>query len=256
MTEFVQTQVNGYVATVTIDRPPLNAMTQQALIEVRDAFNAINDQTIVRVAILTGAGRAFSAGIDMKEEFSSRDPNNLVAVLQTVEAAADAIQNCRVPVIGAINGVALAGGFVMASACDILLLSDKAQLGVPEVSVGIVGGTERLRRLVPEQKARMLAITGGNITAQELFQLGSVEKVVGAEELLEEAGKLAEMIASRSPLAVEAVKQSQNVLETNPGKIDAARLHWMLSRDLFATEDSAEAVDAFFGNRSPDFKRE
>ena len=254
MNEFVKTQVKEHIATVTIDRPPVNAMTRPAFIEVRDAFHALNDQKAVRVAILTGAGRAFSAGIDMKAEFSTRDPDNLVAVLQMVEAAADAIQECRVPVIGAINGAALAGGFVMASACDILLLSESAQLGVPEVSVGIVGGTERLRRLVPELKARMLAITGQNITAQELLHLGAVEKVVPAEQLVAEAEALAQIVASRSPLAVEAVKQSQNYLERNPGKTDAARLHWMLARELFATEDAAEAVDAFFGNRLPEFK--
>ena len=254
MSDGVKTEVQDYTATVTIDRPPVNAMTRESYAEVRDAFQALNTRDDVRVAILTGAGRAFSAGLDMKVEFAGRDSNKLVAVLQVLEAAAEAIVSCRVPVIGAINGAALAGGFVLASACDILVASDQAQLGVPEVSVGIAGGAERLRRLVPEHKARFLAMTGQNITARELHQWGGLEKVVPAEQLMDEARGLAKLVASRSPLAVRAVKKAQNYLERHADPADAARYHWFLSRELFETEDAAEAVEAFFAGRSPEFK--
>jgi enoyl-CoA hydratase/carnithine racemase len=256
MTKSVTTRIQDQIATLTIDRPPVNAMTRESYKEVRDAFQAMNRRDEVRVAVLTGAGRAFSAGIDMKAEFTDRDPNKLLAVLQMVEEAAEAIEQCRVPVIGAINGVALAGGFVLASACDILVASEKAQFGVPEVLVGITGGSERLRRLVPEHKARTLAITGQNVTAQQLYEWGAVEKVVSPENLMEEALALAKLVASRSPLAVQAVKRSQNYLEGLPNAADAARFNWALSRELFGTEDTAEAIEAFFAGRVPKFKGE
>lgn len=254
MPSTVKTEAKDQVATVTIDRPPVNAMTRESYLEVRDAFRALNVQQDLRVAILTGAGRAFSAGIDMKVEFAGRDPDRMVAVLQAVEEAAEAIEQCEVPVIGAINGAALAGGFVLASACDILVLSEKAQLGVPEVSVGIAGGTERLRRLLPEGKARLLAYTGQSVSPQDLLRWGGVEKVVPPEQLMAEATALAKLIASRSPLAVRAIKKSQRYIQQHPDPLDVARYHWLLSRDLFKTEDAKEAVDAFFANRPPVFK--
>ena len=254
MTASVNTEVSDFIAIVTIDRPPVNAMTREAYLEVKDAFGALDGRDDVRVAILTGAGRAFSAGIDMKVEFEGRDPGRLVAVLQAVEEAASAIQECSAPVIGAINGAALAGGFVLASACDMLVASEKAQLGVPEVLVGITGGTERLRRIVPEQRARMLAMTGANLTSEQLLRLGVIEKVTSAEELMTEAQALARLVASRSPLAVQAAKRSANHLEGNPATIEAAQRHWAVSRELFATEDAAEAVASFFEGRAPEFK--
>lgn len=250
----ITTEVKDHVATLTINRPPVNAMTRDAYLEVRDAVKALSRRNDVRVAILTGAGRAFSAGIDMKVEFAGRDPDRLVAVLQAVEEVAQAIEACEVPVIGAINGAAMAGGFVMASACDILVASEKAQFGVPEVSVGIVGGTERLRRLVPEYRARFMAFTGQAVSAQELAKGGGIEKVVPPEQLMTEAGALAKLIASRSPLAVRAEKRSQRYLERNHDPAEAAKLHWAISRELFKTEDAAEAVEAFFGNRAPNFR--
>lgn len=254
MASAVRTEIQDLIATVTIDRPPVNAMTRETYLEVRDAFHALKGRQDIRAAVLTGAGRAFSAGIDMRVEFAQRDPDRLVAVLQAAEDAGEAIEGCEVPVIGAVNGAALAGGFILASACDILVLSEKAQLGVPEVTVGIVGGTERLRRLVPEGKARTLVYTGQSIGAQELYRWGAVEKVVPPEQLMAEAMALARTIASRPPLAVRAAKKAQHYILRHPEPLEAARYHWQLSRELFVTEDAREAVEAFFAGRSGQFK--
>jgi enoyl-CoA hydratase len=254
--KYTETNIEGNICTVTISRPPVNALNNDLIAEIESLFFELANHKDLRVIVLTGKGeKAFMAGADImdvkgygKEEgkkFSARG-----------QAMTNAIQNCPIPVICAINGIALGGGCEVAMACDIRIMVDNAVIGQPEVGLGLLpgaGGTQRLPKLINLGMAKLLLFCGSSINAAEALQCGLVEKVVKAEDLMETALAVARKIASNGPLAVKAVKSLVQKSFELPQEEGLS-----LEREEFGTlcesEDKLEGITAFFEKRKPIYK--
>jgi enoyl-CoA hydratase/carnithine racemase len=241
---------------VTLNRPAsLNALNITLRNDLKQCFTDVQAKRDVRVVVITGAGRAFCAGADIKEW---REPTSVVEDRdeRLRRNFWQAMSQCEVPIIAAINGYALGGGCELAMCCDIRIASDRAQLGLTEVTLGIIpggGGTQRLPRLVGQGKALELILSGRRIDASEALRLGLVEQVVPHDQLLPSVEELAQSIASRAPLAVkyakEAVVRGRELPLTEGLKVEA-ELYTLLR----TTEDRMEGARAFQEKRPPRFK--
>jgi enoyl-CoA hydratase len=257
--EIIKTAITDHIATVTIDRPPVNAMNRQMFDEIQAAFDALNNRSDVRVAIFTGAGKCFCAGADMKARSANLEgqaaprPGAMWAHSRAAREAFNAILECSVPVIGAINGPALGGGLALVASCDILIASENAVIGLPEIDVGLLGGGRHCQRLFGVYKARKMMYTGERIGAAELYRRGIVEKVVPPEQLLTEARALAQNIADKSPLAIKLAKHAMNTIEFMDLR-DGYRFEQNMTHDLTGSEDAKEAARAFVEKRKPTFQ--
>ncbi|MGH9081324.1 MAG: enoyl-CoA hydratase-related protein [Acidimicrobiales bacterium] len=253
-------EIDGHVATVTLDRPPVNAVTRSTMAEIRDCFRRFDDDREVRVAIFTAVGeRAFMAGVDLRSvDRQANDPDLLAPTLVTDPArvardAMWAITDCAVPVIGAINGPALGAGVAFAACCDMLVASEGATFGAPEINVGLLGASAHLSMLVGRYKAREMFFTGERLPAAELHRLGAVRSVVPGPELMDTARALAAELAAKSPIALRLAKESMNRVEYLQLK-EAYRTEQDYTARLSTFEDSAEARRANAEKRRPAWK--
>jgi enoyl-CoA hydratase len=253
-------EIDGHVATVTLDRPPVNAVTRSTMAEIRDCFRSFDDNREVRVAIFTAAGeRAFMAGVDLRSvERQVSDPDRLAPTLVTdpprvARDAMWAITDCAVPVIGAINGPALGAGLAFAACCDMLVAAEGATFGAPEINVGLLGASAHLSMLVGRYKAREMFFTGERVPAAELHRLGAVRSVVPGAQLMGTARALATELATKSPIALRLAKESMNRVEYLPLK-EAYRTEQDYTARLSTFEDAAEARRANAENRPPEWK--
>jgi enoyl-CoA hydratase len=248
--------VTDFVATVTLDRPPVNAITRDTMVEIKDVFTSLSERQDVRVAIFTAAGeRAFLAGVDLKA-VDTPAPGGATAALDSGKGARDAmwaITDCAVPVIGAINGPALGAGVAFAACCDMLIASENATFGTTEINVGLLGASSHLSQLVGRYKAREMFFTGEVVPAAELYRLGAVRAVVPLAELMPTARELAATLAKKSPIALRLAKESMNRVEGVPLK-DAYRTEQDYTARLSHFEDAAEARQAYLEKRDPDWK--
>tara|TARA_A100001037_G_scaffold76055_1_gene68207 strand:- start:20943 stop:21719 length:777 start_codon:yes stop_codon:yes gene_type:complete len=253
--EVVKTElVEAGVAVVTIDNPPVNAHSGQVLEEVAWSFDAVSDRDDVRVAILTGAGRVFCAGADIKNR-SGRAPR-AGDHWQSSRAAREAyhsIRECQKPVIGALNGPALGGGLAFAASCDMLIASENACLGLPEINVGLLGGGRHAQRLFSHSRLRRMMLTGYRVFGPELYRLGVVEACVAPDALMDSAMALAREVAAKSPIAIRLAKHALNSIEEMSLR-DGYRFEQTMTGELTKTEDSKEAMRAFVEKRDPVFK--
>lgn len=244
---------NG-TALIRLNRPEvrnaLNIATRKAL---ADTFTALHDDDDVRAIVLTGNDEAFAAGADLNE-FINADPIEMMK--RRSERYWNAVAATPQPVIAAINGYALGGGLELAMACDILIAGESAQLGQPEVRVGLMcgaGGTQRLTRAVGKFNAMRLCLTGQPVGAREAHAMGLLSLVVPDDEVLERATKMAEHIAQLPPLAVMQSKEA--ILHADNTSLDAGlALERKAFQLLFASGDKTEGMNAFFEKRKPDFK--
>ena len=244
---------DGY-AVVTLNRPNvLNALNQAMMDEIVQALESMEREERVRCVVLTGAGRAFAAGADIKEMAGASAPEMLAGYrFQQWER----IRKVTVPLIAAVNGIALGGGCELAMLCDMIVAAETAQFGQPEINLGIMpgaGGTQRLTRAIGKARAMEMVLTGRPIPARQAEALGLVTKVVPAEAVLDEAVALAKEIAAKPPIAVRLAKEA--VLKafdtTVEGGLDYERKAFYL---LFATEDRTEGIQAFLEKRKPVFR--
>ena len=248
--------IADHVATVTLDRPPVNAIDRPTMAKIRDVFRAFNDDREVRVVIFTAAGdRAFMAGVDLKtvastERGGDQPAGYVVDPSRLTRDAMWAITDCAVPVIGAINGPALGAGLAFAACCDILVASENATFGTTEINVGLLGASAHLSLLVGRYKAREMFFTGEQVPAAELQRLGVVRSVVPRDRLLPVAEELAATLAEKSPIALRLAKESMNRVEHLPFK-EAYRTEQDYTARLLRFEDSAEARQAFLEKRDP-----
>lgn len=250
---FVRCHIENFIATVTIDRPPVNALNLQAYEELGQVFRSLNGRTEVRVVILASASeKAFVAGSDA-QEFQALTPQGYPERARRIRETFWAIYDCEVPVIGAINGPALGGGLAIAAMCDVLIASEKASFGLPEINVGMLGGAKPLARLVPQMKARKMLYTGERLSAQEVYRLGAVDSVVSPAELMPAARRLAEEIAEKSPIAIRLAKKGLNAVEFMDLK-KGYEFEQTTTGELSGYEDSKEAARAFLEKRKPIFK--
>lgn len=243
--------VADHVATVTLDRPPVNAITRSTMVELRDTFRALGDDVDVRVAVFTGAGeRAFMAGVDLTTfdtdvtEADPADPGRLP------REALEAVYDCAVPVIAAVNGPALGAGLAYAAVCDLIVAAGHATFGTTEINVGLLGASAHLNLLLGRPKVRELFLTGVPATAAEMERLGAVNRVVPIDELAEVAAELAASLAAKSPLALRLAKAALNETEFLPLK-EAYRTEQGYTRRLLEHPDSQEARRAFADKRDP-----
>lgn len=249
-------QQQGHIGTLTINRPQaLNALNETVLKELKSFADQIRLNKDIRVLIITGSGeKAFVAGADIKA-MQGMTPKEAEDFSIMAQAAFNAIEALPFAVIAAVNGFALGGGCELALSCDIILASEKAKFGLPEVTLGLLpcfGGTQRLPRAIGLYKAREMVFSGEFYPAAACKELGFVNRVVAPEELLNEVQKLAETIASRGPIAVAKAKESLNTgFELHI--TDGLKQESVLFGELFNTQDHSEGIGAFIEKRQPDF---
>lgn len=258
--QFVHVELEDGVATVTYDRPPVNAVEAESSRQIKETFEELSANRDVRVAIFTAAGsRAFIAGADLKARVNrdaANEPLHPIYGLDSGRGGREAfwsVYDCSVPVIGAINGAAIGAGLVYAAVCDIIIASENARFATTEINVGLLGAGSFLQRMAGSYKARKLFYTGEFATAEEMYRLGAVEQVVPHDDLLPTARALASRIAEKSPIAIRLAKESLNRVEYMPLK-DAYRTEQDYTNRLRGFEDSREAMVAFNEKRAPQWK--
>lgn len=252
--KYIRLDVSDTIATVIMDRPPVNAQNAQFRTELTWVFDSISERDDVRVAILTGTGNMFSAGADIKERPGLvKEPGDYYRHNRVTRECFYSIKECAKPVIVAVNGPAMGAGYALMVFADIMIASDNAFVSMPEIDVGLSGGMRMLRELFPKSKARRMFFTGCRVSAQELYRLGIIEACVPREQLMEEAMKIAREISAKSPLAMRYAKEDANVVEELSIR-DAYRYEQNITVALSKTEDAREAQMAFIEKRPPVFK--
>ena len=259
MGDFVSVEQDGHVATVTIDHPPVNALSAPLLEELEAEIDRLDHDASVRAIVLLGAGeRAFVAGADISEFPSLREAaadaqeSGSARGIQKLGARMDAAHK---PFIAAIHGFCLGGGLELAMCCDVRVASEDAQLGQPEIKLGLIpggGGTQRLPRLVGLGRALFLNMTGEFIDAQTAYDWGLVERVVAKADLHETALGIAKTIADRSPVAIGVLRELARTTRDLPLE-EGLRREADGFRRCLASEDGAEGVAAFLEKREPQF---
>lgn len=253
MGESVRCEVVDNVATVTMDRPPVNAVSPELLDALTSAFDALSDRDDVRAAILTGAGRVFCAGADLKSRGArSHEHGDSRRHSRRARETFHSIVECRVPVVAAINGPALGAGLALAASCDILVTCERGVLGLPEIDVGLLGGARHAMRLFGHSKTRMMMLTGQRLHGAELARLGVVEMCVADSDLMAAATSIASDIASKSPVAIGLAKRALNAIEEMSLR-DGYRFEQDMTAELAQHPDAREAMRAFVEKRSPRF---
>ena len=256
MPEFIliNNQVAPCVAHVQLNRPKeLNALNLELMLEIKEALIELDNDPNVRAIVLSGNERAFAAGADIKQ-MAGRNAIDMLKIDQF--STWDSIRKTKKPLVAAISGFALGGGCELAMICDMIVASETAQFGQPEISIGIMpgaGGTQRLTRIVGKNKAMEMVLTGTFISAQQAKEYGLVNKIVPVEFYLSEAIKMAALIAEKSPIAVQLAKES--ILRAYEMPLQEAlyfeRKNFYM---LFATEDQKEGMAAFVEKRKANFQ--
>lgn len=250
----ILTETRGRVGVITLNRPQfLNALNGQLLRELLQALEDFDANNEIGAIVIAGNDKAFAAGADIKEMASA----SVVDMLRgTFVELFDGLRQVRKPIIAAVSGYALGGGCELALACDMIVASETARFGQPEVTIGVIpgaGGTQRLTLAVGKAIAMEMVLNNRTLTAAEALQFGMVNRVVPANRWLEEALALAEEIANRAPLAVQLGKEAVNQaheLSLTQGLKAERRLFY----SLFATQDQKEGMAAFLQKRKPDWK--
>jgi enoyl-CoA hydratase len=252
LTETVLYRTAGSIAWITFNRPEaLNALNTEVNLALMECLNRAEVDPEVRVVILKGAGeKAFVAGADIKEMMTMGSMEAREFALRAKQVT-DKIWNLKKPVIAAIHGFCLGGGFEYALACDLRIASENAKMGLPEISLGIMpggAGTQRLARLIGLTKAKELCLTGGIIDAAQALSLGILNSVCPQEELFPEAAALANKIASKSPHSVSLIKSAINK-GTEIDLESAAHFEIDCFALCFSTEEQKKGMEAFASRR-------
>lgn len=245
---------DGAVTVIQLNRPDvLNALNLQLMDEVIAALDRLEADEAVRCVVITGSDRAFAAGADIKEMAGA---TTVDMMMRDQFAKWDRIRRFKKPIIAAVSGYALGGGNELAMLCDMIVASETAQFGQPEINIGVMpgaGGTQRLTRAVGKAIAMDMVLTGRTLNAKEALQFGLVNRVVPVEAYLKEAVRLAKTIAEKSPIAAQMAKEA--VLKAFDTPIQEGLLHERKNfYMLFSTEDQKEGMAAFVEKRKPEFK--
>ncbi|WP_047301134.1 enoyl-CoA hydratase [Pseudomonas fluorescens] len=252
--ETILLENHGRVGLITLNRPQaLNALNAQLVSEVNRALDALEADANIGCIVITGSKKAFAAGADIKEMAELTYPQ---IYMDDLFSDSDRVANRRKPIIAAVNGFALGGGCELALMCDFILAGDNAKFGQPEINLGVLpgmGGTQRLTRAVGKAKAMEMCLSGRLIDAVEAERCGIVARIVPSDELLDEALKVAAVIASKSLPIAMMVKESVNrAFEVN--LTEGVRFERRVFHAAFATQDQKEGMAAFVAKRTPEFK--
>ena len=250
----VATSVDGRVALCRIDRPEArNALSPEVMEELAGAVEGYDADAEIRCIVIAGSDEVFASGADIG---ALRERSFQEALVHPSAAFWKRLAACRTPMIAAVSGWALGGGCELALACDMIVASETAEFGQPEITLGIIpggGGTQRLARVIGKQRAIELVLTGRRIEAGEAERLGFVNVVVRKKQWLDQALELAQRIATRPPIAARLAKQAVLAAEEtsmSAGLENERRLYEL----AMATEDRIEGMDAFLEKRRPDFR--
>ena len=252
--ETILVETRGKVGLITLNRPQaLNALNRQIIGELNQALDAYEADANIGCIVLTGSAKAFAAGADIKEMAELTYPQIYV---DDLFSDSDRVANRRKPVIAAVSGFALGGGCELALMCDFILAADNAKFGQPEINLGVLpgmGGTQRLTRAVGKAKAMEMCLSGRMMGAEEAERAGVVARIVPQAELLDEALKVAAVIASKSIPVSMMVKESVNrAFEVSLS--EGVRFERRVFHAAFATEDQKEGMAAFIAKREAQFK--
>ncbi len=251
----IKIEISDAIATLTFNRPDvLNSINSEMLEEIRSAVRELRINDEVKVLVLTGAGKAFVAGADIKtlQTFNPLEGKLFIEAGQSLFFEIEALD---IPVIACVNGFALGGGCEIAMACDFIYASEKAKFGQPEINLGIIpgfGGTQRLSRLIGKDRTKELCMTGRAIKAQEAFEIGLVTRIIPADNLMEETMKTAKEIAGKGRVSLRAVKHvidngfDVDIRNACAMEVDAFAV-------CFASPDKEEGTTAFLEKRTPNF---
>ena len=251
----ISRSVSAGVAEIVVDNPPVNALPVAGWFELAEAVTAAGRDPSVRVVVLRAEGRGFNAGVDIKEMQGTEGFTALLGANRGCFAAFAAVYECEVPVIAAVHGYCLGGGIGLVGNADIIIASDDATFGLPEVDRGALGAATHLSRLVPQHKMRAMVYTAATATAAELFHFGSVLRVVPRDELRRAAFEVAEAIATKSPVVIRAAKASLNGIDPVDVK-RSYRYEQGFTFELNLAGVADEARDAFVETGKPaDFKQ-
>ncbi|HMK62567.1 MAG TPA: enoyl-CoA hydratase family protein [Acidimicrobiales bacterium] len=240
-------------AEVVIDVPPVNALDVASWFALADAVTAAGAEPEVRVVVLRAEGRGFCAGVDIKE-IQAKGNDALVGVNRGCAAAFTAVYECEVPVIAAVHGFCLGGGIGLVGNSDLVVASEDATFGLPEVDRGALGGATHLARLVPQHKMRQMVYTAAAITAPELSGYGSLAAVVPAAELVDAAYRLADQLAAKSPTILRRAKESLNGIDPVDVK-RSYRFEQGFTYELHVRGVADEQRQAFVDKREADTSR-
>ena len=249
----LRVEKKDFIAVVTLDNPPVNALSPDW--DVQGVFDQLSQDDDVRVVVITGEGdRVFCAGADIKA--AARGDRALRPERTGSREAREsfnAVLECSVPVIGAINGPALGGGLAIAASCDYLIASERAVFGLPEIDVGLLGGARHAMRLFPAQVVRRMHYTAERVGAEEALRLHAVMKVVSPDELMDVAMAEAATIAAKMPIGIKLAKENLGLIE-NMDLRNGYRFEQTRTALLQRTEDAKEAQRAFAEKRQPVFE--
>jgi enoyl-CoA hydratase len=250
----VNEQYDAFVATIQLNRPKeLNALNTQLMQELRDALQQLDKNEKVRAVIITGNDQAFAAGADIKQ-MADKSAVDMLMIDQF--STWDQIKKTKKPIIAAVSGFCLGGGCELAMTCDMIIASESARFGQPEIKIGVIpgaGGTQRLTRAIGKVKAMEMALTGKFMSADEALALRLVNKVVPVELYLREAVSLAGEVAQMSPIATQLAKEAVNrAFETHLEEgLQFERKNFYL---CFSSEDQKEGMKAFIEKRKPEYR--
>lgn len=253
--KFLRWNVEDKVAIVTINRPPANALSRNLITEINEFLNVIENDHSVRVIVLHGKGRFFSAGADIKEFTDLDSKEEVMNLAKHGQQVFERIESFSKPIIAAIHGASLGGGLELAMGCHMRFVTEDAKLGLPEVTLGILpgfAGTQRLPKYVGTAKAAEMMLTGEPITGLEAVQCGLANRAFTADDLLPKTLEIAKKIALKSPNSLSAIIK---MLSFSKGQsfYDGVEEESKIFGEIFSTEDAKEGISAFIEKRQPTF---
>jgi enoyl-CoA hydratase/carnithine racemase len=267
--EHVRVEIEDRIATVTLDRPPVNALTHQTFLELTDAFDQLSASRDASVAVLRATGeRAFCAGVDLNDSPRRHrpdgrledggpqiDPRHQVDPGRAPRDCFWSIYDCSIPVIAAVDGPAIGAGAAIVASCDLVIASHRASLALTEINIGVLGGAKHAQRMLGPFLAKRMFLTGEFVGADALYRRGALEEAVAPEELMSTALQLARTIASKSPIALRLAKESANRVEYMDLKA-GYRTEQDYTTRVRRYADSEEARVAWLEKRAPGFRWE
>ena len=253
--EYLKWSAEGGIATVTIVRPPANALSSQLIKELDEVLVAIEKESGIRVVLIHGEGKFFSAGADIKEFTTFESGEGFSGLSSAGQDLFEKMESFPKPIIAAIHGAALGGGLELAMACHIRLVTENAKLGLPELQLGLIpgfAGTQRLPRYVGTAKAAEMMLTSEPVTGKEAVRLGLANHAWSEDELLDNAYILARKIAEKSPVSIKAALELLGYTK-NTGYYEGVKREAELFGEVFVSEDAREGISAFIEKRKPEF---
>lgn len=254
--EFLSWTVEDHVAKVTINRPPANALSRALIVEVNELMDAVENDDSVRVIVLHGEGRFFSAGADIKEFTQIKTGVEFSALAASGQEIFERLERFSKPFIASIHGAALGGGLELAMSCHMRIVSENAKLGLPELQLGLIpgfAGTQRLPRLVGMPKAAEMLLTSEPISGLEAVKWGLANRAYAEEELLAKTMELATKIAKKSPVAMKAAIEMLQYAKSYAYN-EGVKAEAQSFGTVFISEDAQEGISAFIEKREPLFK--